>query len=68
MILPKEMNETASKVNERHEAVKHVQWRVCVLPFLQVMAGFGAPFVWHVNKAVVPSVTVWSEGVDVNVG
>lgn len=39
-----------------------------LLPFLQVMAGFGAPLVWQVNKAVLPSVTVWSVGGDVNVG
>lgn len=39
-----------------------------LLPFLQVIAGFGAPFVWQVNKAVLPSVTVWSEGGDANVG
>lgn len=39
-----------------------------LLPFLQVMAGFGAPLVWHINKAVFPSVTVWSDGGNVNVG
>ena len=38
------------------------------IPFLQVMAGFGAPLFWQVNKTVSPSVTVWSEGGDVNVG
>lgn len=32
------------------------------------MAGFGAPLVWQVNKAVFPSVTVWSDGGNVNVG
>ena len=32
------------------------------------MAGFGAPLVWQVNKAVFPSVTVWSDGGDINVG
>lgn len=50
----------------------HMCLCVCVggalLPFLQVMAGFGAPFVWQVNKAVFPSVTVWSDGGNVNVG
>ncbi len=39
-----------------------------MLPFLQVMAGFGAPLVWQVNKAVFPSVTVWSDGGNVNEG
>lgn len=39
-----------------------------LVPFLQVMAGFGAPLVWQVNKAVLPSVTVWSDGGDANVG
>ena len=39
-----------------------------LLPFLQVMAGFGAPLVWQVNKAVLLSVTVWSDGGNVNVG
>lgn len=38
------------------------------LPFLQVMAGLGDPLVWQVNKAVLPSVTVWSDGGCVNVG
>lgn len=38
------------------------------LPFLQIIAGLGAPLVWQVNKALFPSVTVWSEGGDVNVG
>lgn len=32
------------------------------------MAGFGAPLVWQVNKAMCPSVTVWSDGGNVNVG
>ena len=32
------------------------------------MAGFGAPLIWQVNKAVFPSVTVWSDGGNVNVG
>lgn len=32
------------------------------------MAGFGAPLVWQVNKAALPSVTVWSNGGNVNVG
>lgn len=39
-----------------------------LVPFLQVMAGFGAPLVWHVNEAVLPSVTVCSDGGNVNVG
>lgn len=39
-----------------------------LVPFLQVMAGFGAPLVWQANRAVFPSVTVWSDGGDVNVG
>lgn len=39
-----------------------------LVPFLQVMAGFGAPLVWQVNKAVLPSVTVWSDGGNVSVG
>lgn len=39
-----------------------------LLPFFHVMAGFGAPLVWQVNKAVFPSVTVWSDGGNVNVG
>lgn len=43
--------------------------RVCgLLPLLQAMADFGAPVVWQVNKAVLPSVTVWSEGGNVNAG
>lgn len=33
-----------------------------------MIAGLGAPFVWQVNKAVFPSVTVWSDGGSVNVG
>lgn len=32
------------------------------------MAGLGDPLVLQVNKAVLPSVTVWSDGVCVNVG
>lgn len=32
------------------------------------MAGFGAPLIWQVKKAVFPSVTVWSVGGDLNVG
>lgn len=32
------------------------------------MAGFGAPLVWQVNKAVAPSVTVWSDGGVAKVG
>lgn len=38
------------------------------VPFLQVMAGLGAPLVWQVNTAVFPSVTVWSDGGKVNLG
>lgn len=46
-----------------------VMCSVCVLlPFFHVMAGFGAPLVWQINKAVFPSVTVWSDGGNVNVG
>ena len=32
------------------------------------MAGFGAPLVWHINKAAFPSVTIWSDEGNVNVG
>lgn len=32
------------------------------------MAGFGAPLVWQLKRAVFPSVTVWSDGGKVNVG
>ncbi|TNN33304.1 hypothetical protein EYF80_056531 [Liparis tanakae] len=33
-----------------------------------VMAGLGAPSVWHRNTAAVPSVTVWSRGGEVSAG
>lgn len=38
------------------------------IPFLQVMAGLGAPAVWQENTAVFPSVTVWADGGKVNLG
>lgn len=41
---------------------------VTLLPLLQVIAGLGAPLVWQLNTALFPSVTVWSDGGDVNVG
>lgn len=45
-----------------------VQLQTVRLPFLQVIAGLGAPLVWQVNRALFPSVTVWSDGGDVNAG
>lgn len=53
----------------RHAALRVPAGGVCmVVPFLQVMAGLGAPPVWQENTAVFPSVTVRSDGGKVNLG
>lgn len=52
----------------KHTALKVSAAMCVVVPFLQVMAGLGAPPVWQENTAVCPSVTVWSVGGKVNLG